>query len=160
MCMRETAWNWISCSSCWREFRSVRSRGRETVPGFIFCGNFGLSFVPEDFCGERFDHRAVLPCVEGQAGFAAGLFQEGGSIPVVLDRYLREQQPAPSGHADQQAMATDLDRVGRNWLWGRQDAQLNFEMRGFGQRYRSESRVFESRGARRVRYRTIDRAHR
>ena len=45
--MRETAWNWISCSSRLSEFRSVRSRGRATVPGLYFCSKLRVTLTPE-----------------------------------------------------------------------------------------------------------------
>src|SRR5579864_4105956 len=65
-----------------------------------------------------------------------------------------------SGHADQQAVAPDLDVAGGNRLWGRQDAEFDFQMRRFGWRHGMEACVFKSGGARSVCDRTIDRADR
>ena len=56
---------------------------------------------------------AFLPCVQRQSRFAAGLFEEHRSIPVVFNRHLREQQAAMSGHSDDQAVAADFDGVRR-----------------------------------------------
>ena len=67
-----------------------------------------------------------MPGIQGQAGFAAGLFQERGAVPVVFGGDLREQEAAASCHGDEQAVTADFDGFGGNGLWGRQEAEFDF----------------------------------
>ena len=72
----------------------------------------------EHFSGEGLDGRAILPCIQWQAGFSAGLFEESRAVPVVFRRYLGQKEAAASGHTDQQTVPSDHyvingDRLGR-----------------------------------------------
>ena len=50
-----------------------------------------------------------LPRIGGQAGFATGLFEESASVPVVLDRNLREKKSAMTSQGHYQAVPTNFD---------------------------------------------------
>ena len=65
-------------------------------------------FGPENFRGEGFDGRALLPGIRRQAGFAASLLEKGDAVPAVFDRDLRQQQAAASVLADHQSVPSNL----------------------------------------------------
>src|SRR5690349_19769650 len=65
----------------------------------------------------------------------------------MLDWNLGQEQAAIAMHADQEAMASDLD-VFRLYGLGRgKDAEFNFQLRGFVEGYGVEAGVFEGGGA-------------
>jgi hypothetical protein len=132
---------------------------RQAKTPVILLSNSVLSLHSENFGGEGFNGRTLLPCVQRQAGFAAGLLEKGSAVPVALGWHLRQKQAATPGHGDQQAVASDLDGVDRNGLRRRQDAKFDFQLRRFPQRDGMEARVFKRGSARGVCDRTIDRAH-
>ena len=110
-------------------------------------GPVNLKFFSENFGSEGFDGGAFLPGVEREAGFAAGLFEEGGAVPVVLGGDLGQEQAAHSEQGDEQAVASDFDRFGRNGLRRGEDTEFDFQVVRFGQGYVREASVFESGGA-------------
>ena len=73
-------------------------------------------WIGENFGGESFQPGAGLPCVGGQAGFSAGLFEKGDAVPSVLDWHLRQQQAAVGTKADQQAVASDFNLIRLQWV--------------------------------------------
>ena len=109
---------------------------------------FALVFLSEYLCGEGFDGRAILPGVERESGFAAGLLEESDAIPMALDGNLRQKQAAASSHADEQAMASDLDRFGVDGARRRKNAEFDFEIAGFVEVYGMEASVFKGGGTR------------
>lgn len=86
-------------------------------------------FIAEYFGGKGFDGCALSPCVQGQAGFAASLFEERGAVPSVFDRDLGQQQASVAMLANEQTVVADFDFFGGNRLWGRENTQLDFEIR-------------------------------
>lgn len=48
-----------------------------------------LAEISKDLCRKRLDGGALLPGVQRQARFAAGLLEEGHAIPVMFYRNLR-----------------------------------------------------------------------
>jgi len=74
----------------------------------------------------------------------------------MLGRNLGQQQASASLPTDQQTMAPDFNLLGLNRLHGRENAQLNFEMRSFFRSYRREAVVVESRGASRFCHSPVD----
>jgi len=80
------------------------------------------SFLTKDFSGEGFDSGAVLPCVERQSGFAAGLLKKCGPVPCVLDGDLGQQQAAATVPGNEEPVASDFDLFGWDRLGGREDA--------------------------------------
>lgn len=75
-------------------------------------------FFPEYFSREGLNHRALLPCVERQAGFAASLFEEGDAVPLVFDRYLRQEEASMSSHTDEQSVAPHFHFFRWEWVRG------------------------------------------
>lgn len=75
------------------------------------------------------------------------MLQKHGAIPVVLDGNLRKEQPAPSGHADQQAVPADLDLIRLDRFRRRKNTKLDFQITRLFYRHWMESRVLESRRA-------------
>jgi len=71
-----------------------------------------LGFVAENFRSEGLQRGTILPGIYGKTGLAAGLLQEGGAVPVVFDRDLREQQAPVAVLADDQAVTADFYGVG------------------------------------------------
>ncbi len=61
----------------------------------------------------------------------AGLFKEGRGIPFVFDRDLRQQEAAAAVLADEEAVASNFNGFGKNWLRRGENAQLDFEVRSF-----------------------------
>src|ERR1700687_821295 len=116
--------------------------------------------ISENFCRKGLNGCAFLPSVQRQTGFAAGLFEESGAVPVVLGWHLGQEQAAVTRHADEQAVTSDFDGLGSNRLRRRQDAELNFQLRRFRQRHRIEARVSEGGRACRVCHGTIYGTHR
>jgi len=105
------------------------------------------SDIPKHFCGERLDRGALFPGIQRQAGFATGLLEEGLAVPVVFQGNLWQEQPSMPRHADQKPMASDFDGFGLNRLWGRQDAEFDFQRRSFRPRHGVEAGVFKGCGA-------------
>src|SRR5579863_996087 len=116
--------------------------------------------VAKNFGAEGLDHRAVLPRVAGEAGFAAGLFEKGHAVPVMLDRNLGQKQSATAALADEQAVAADLNGLGRNRLGWSENAEFDLEVRSFRERDRRKPVVLERRGPRRLAHGAIDRSRR
>jgi hypothetical protein len=102
-------------------------------------------FLSKHFGGERFDFCTLLPRVERQSGFAAGLFEKHHSVPVMFDRNLRQEQAAMAQHRNQQTVAADFDDFGRDFPRRSQDAEFDCQMRRFIARDSMESRVFKGR---------------
>jgi hypothetical protein len=98
---------------------------------------------PEDLGGESFYGCSFAPGFGGESRFAAGLVQEGVAIPVMLDWDLGEEEAATAMHADQKAMAADLDIFRGDWLWRGKDAEFDFQIAGFVNGYGVEAVVFE-----------------
>ena len=65
--------------------------------------------IAEDFGGEGLEGCAFLPGVRRESSLAAGLLEEGGAVPIVLDGDLRQQQAAAAMLADEQAVASDFN---------------------------------------------------
>src|ERR1700686_407379 len=107
--------------------------------------------LSEYFGGECFDRRALLPGIRRESRFTAGLFEKLYAVPVVFYGNLRQKQAAVPSHRDQEAVAADLDGFGGDWLWRREDAEFDLQVTSFRQGHGIKARVFESRGARRVR---------
>lgn len=101
--------------------------------------------VAKNFGGESFDRSPFLPRIYGQSCFAAGLLEEGRTIPAVLDGDLGKQQAATAMHADQQTVTSDFDGVASDGLWTRKNAQLDFEIGSFLSRNRIKARVLKRR---------------
>jgi hypothetical protein len=59
-----------------------------------------MTFLSEHFCTERLNLRTHFPRIGRKAGFAAGLFEKGGAVPMMLNRHLRQKQAAASAQAD------------------------------------------------------------
>ena len=114
----------------------------------------------ENFGGKGLNRRAVFPCVQRQAGFAAGLFEESRAVPVVLGWHLGQKQAATASPTDEQTVASDLNGFGGNRLRQRQDAEFDFQVTSFGQRDGRKAPVFESGRARGICDGAIYRAHR
>src|ERR1700733_10229422 len=115
--------------------------------------------LAKNFRGESLDRRSVLPCVKRQSSFAAGLFQKGCAVPVVLGWHLGQKQAASSRQADKQTMVSDFDSIGRNGLRRRENTEFDFQVMRFRQRHCPEARVFESGGPCGVRDCMIDGTH-
>src|SRR5579864_7181408 len=58
-----------------------QSRG---YAGDATCSLHDRIFLSENFRGKRLDGCAPLPRIDWQAGFAAGLFEEGNAVPAML----------------------------------------------------------------------------
>ena len=86
------------------------------------------------------------------------MLEKSCAVPAALDRDLGQQQAAAALPTDEQTVAADFDFLGANRLRGRQDAQLNFQMRGFFFGYGRETVVVKGGGAGGFRYGTVDRA--
>jgi len=115
-------------------------------------------FLPEDFSGKCLDRCSFLPGIGWQSRFAAGLLQERDSVPVVLERNLRQKQAAVSGHADDQAVAANLDCFRRDRFWRRQDAEFDLQFARFVASDPVETGIFKCGGARGIGYCAIYRA--
>lgn len=113
--------------------------------------------IAEYFRDKGLDGCAFLPCVEGQPGLAAGLLEESGAIPFVFDGDLGQEQAAAAVLSDEETVASDFDFFGVNRLRGRENAELDFEMRSFVRGYGRKAVVVESGGTRGFRDSTIDR---
>ena len=100
--------------------------------------------VGEDFGGEGFQLRPGLPGIWRQAGFPAGLLEEGDAVPSVLERHLRQQQAATVAQADQQAVASNFHLLRLNGLGRREhaegDSQFGSLVRGSPARNASRQR--------------------
>ena len=90
-----------------------------------------LIFIAEDFSSEGLDGCALLPGVWRQSSFAAGLFEEGGAVPLALDRDLREEKPAATVVANEEAVATNFDGFWKNRPRRRENAQLDLQVNSF-----------------------------
>ena len=75
-------------------------------------------------------------------------------------RHLRQKQPPLSRYTDQKPMAANLDGVGLNRLWGREDTKFDFERWSFFPRYGVEAGVFKGGCASGLGHCAINRAHR
>jgi len=115
-----------------------------------------VSFFSEHFSGERLDGCASLPGIGRQAGLAAGLLEEGDAVPVVFDRNLGQEEAAVSGHADEEAVAPNLDCIGGDGLRDGENAEFDLELPGFLELDRMEARVVKSGGPGGIGYRAID----
>ena len=78
--------------------------------------------VCEDFCGECFYGGAGLPCIQRQAGFVAGLFEEGDAVPPVLEWDLRQQKSTMPVLRNDEPVTADDYVLGANWAYGRKNA--------------------------------------
>src|ERR1700692_2519889 len=114
-------------------------------------------FVTKNFGCEGFDHSAMLPGIQRQSGFAAGLFQKGDAIPPMLDRDLRQQQAATTVPVDVQSVAADFDLVGVDRFRERENAQFDREVRSFFFGDRRKAVVVESGRPRGLRYSAVER---
>ncbi len=76
----------------------------------------------ENLGGKGMQTGTFLPCIDGQARFAAGLLEKGDAIPLMLNRNLRQQQAAAAVLSDQQAVTADFDLLGKNRLRRRENA--------------------------------------
>ena len=68
--------------------------------------------VAEDFGFELPQRRTVFPCVEGQAGLAARLFDERPFVPLPFDRHLWKKQSALPSPFHDETVTTDFDLTG------------------------------------------------
>src|SRR5205807_6947590 len=112
------------------------------------------------FRGEGLDGGAFMPRIHGQAGFAAGLLEEGDAVPGTLVGDLVQKQSALAVHADQHAMAADFHGSGGNRLRRREDAEFNFQFRGFLARDWGEAGILERSGPGGLGDHTVDGAYR
>ena len=113
-------------------------------------------FFSENFCSKGFDDRSLLPCVGWEPSFAAGLLEEGNAVPMMLNRDLRKQEPAAEWGADEEAVASDLNGIGRDRFGRRKNAEFNLQIPRFFKRYGMKPRVFESGSPGSLRHRAID----
>ena len=100
----------LTCRTQFRGWMQTPDQSEGTVWAQNNRGKLKVLFS-EYFCRECFDGCSRLPGVWRESGFAAGLLQEGDAIPVMLDGDLRKQKPAADMHADQKAVASDLNRL-------------------------------------------------
>ena len=70
--------------------------------------------VAKDLGGESLDGRGLLPGIERQASFAAGLLQESFPVPTIFEGNLGQQEAASSAIGDDQAVTSDFDCLGMN----------------------------------------------
>jgi hypothetical protein len=109
-------------------------------------GILGVDFrIREHFCREGFEGGTAFPGVQWEASLAAGLFQKGDSVPVVLNRNLGEKKAAPPGHGYHQAVPANLDFVRGNGAENGQDAEGDFEVGGLVTFYWLEAAVLRCR---------------
>ena len=99
-----------------------------------------------------------LPGVGRQAGFPAGLFEEGDAVPSVLERHLRQQQAATVPQADQQAVASNLHLLRLHGLERREHAEGDAQFRDLVPGDWRKTRVVKSRAARAFCDRTVKRS--
>ena len=65
--------------------------------------------VAENLGREALESCSRFPGFRRQAGFATGLFEESASVPVVLDRNLREKKSAMTAQGHYQPVPTNFD---------------------------------------------------
>ena len=75
-------------------------QGREESEFALFVTRSPL-FLSENLGRERFNNGSLPPFVRGKSSFAAGLGQEGFTIPMMFERYLRQEKSAISIQTDQ-----------------------------------------------------------
>src|ERR1035437_9687774 len=113
-------------------------------------GAFFLAVIREErllakyFGGKRLNPSAEAPSIEWETCFPAGFIEERFPIPAVLNGNLRQQQASAVLKADEKAVFSHLDSVGRHVEQWRHHTDLDLEFTGFGCCHRLKARIFES----------------
>ncbi len=122
----------------------------------VSAGNFDIG-VGKDLSGKSLDSCGFAPGIQRQAGFAAGLLEKSFPVPTIFDRNLGQQQAAASAIGNEQTVAPDFHRLGKNRDQAGEHAQRNLQLRSFFQGHRQETGIVESGGPGSFRHGAIQR---
>lgn len=114
--------------------------------------------LAEDLGHECFHRGALLPGIHRQPCFAAGLLEEGDTIPLAFDRHLWQQKAATEAVADEQAVSSHFNQFRGYGTRLRENAQFDLEMPRLFQSYGMKPGVFKCSGASRFSDCAVDRA--